>query len=190
MIKRFAVLALLPLVISGCAATGGISALGLANGAVTGALAGIAPTLSVEQILENAALYHNLRVQLDMIEGMGIVTTTTQTPVVVTGTPMTPVTPVTPVTPITPPPVVTPPSTGSDGPIVTPSARYRHRVQGIGRIPPDTIHAVAGSESPISTLSATLSPHEPSIEGQSAMAVFDWDKWGRPIRADKDVLLH
>jgi hypothetical protein len=116
MIKRFAALALLPLAISGCAASGGI---GLAGSALTGALAGIAPTLSVEQILENAALYHNLRVQLDMIEGMGIVTTTTQTPVVVTGTPVT-VTPVTvtppvvkpiPVpTPVTPPPSTSPPA--------------------------------------------------------------------------------
>jgi hypothetical protein len=140
--------ALVPLAVSGCA--GGI---GIGNSALTGALAGIAPTLTVEQILENAALYHNLRVQLNTIDAMGIVTTTTQTPVVVSGTPLTPPAPVTPapsvVVPPAPPAAMPPPS---GGPVVTPSARYRHRTQSIGRTVPDAVHAD-----------------------------FGWDKWGRPV---------
>jgi hypothetical protein len=118
----------LPLAISGCAATGGISALGLANGALTGALAGVAPTISVDQILETYAVYHNLKVQLETIDSMGIVTTTTQTPVVVTGTPMTP--PPVVVSPV--PPVTTAPPPPSSGPIVTPNThRYRRSVSDI-----------------------------------------------------------
>jgi hypothetical protein len=106
--KLFPLLAALAL--NGCAASGGV---GLAGGALTGALAGIAPTITVEQILEQYALYHNLKVQLEMIDAMGIVTTTTQTPIVVTGTPMTPMTPMTPVVPSAPP------GAGSASPVVS-----------------------------------------------------------------------
>jgi hypothetical protein len=100
---RLAPLCLAALALNGCAAAGGVN---LAGGALTGALAGIAPTITVEQILEQYALYHNLKVQLEMIDAMGIVTTTTQTPIVLTGTPMTPTGPV--VSPA--PPVATPTS--------------------------------------------------------------------------------
>jgi hypothetical protein len=107
---RLVPLCLAALALNGCAATGGI---GLAGGALTGALAGIAPAITVEQILEQYALYHNLKVQLEMIDAMGIVTTTTQTPIVVTGTPMTPMTPTGP--------VVSPaaPGMGSASPVVS-----------------------------------------------------------------------
>jgi hypothetical protein len=129
MIKRFAALALLPLAVSGCAGavTGG---LGLANGALTGALAGIAPTITEQQLLEQYATIHNLKVQLEMIDTMGIVTTTTQTPVVVTGTPLTPPPVVPPTATGSPIIVPTPPATG--GPIVTPNThRYRRSVRDI-----------------------------------------------------------
>jgi hypothetical protein len=105
--KKLIPLCLAALALNGCAATGGI---GLAGGALTGALAGIAPTITVEQILEQYALYHNLKVQLEMIDAMGIVTTTTQTPVVLTGTPMTPMAPIVP---------SAPPGAGSASPVVT-----------------------------------------------------------------------
>jgi hypothetical protein len=150
-IKQFAALALLPLAVSGCtgAVTGG---LGIANSALTGALSGVAGVVSEQQLLEQYATIHNLKVQLEMIDTMGIVTTTTQTPVVVTGTPMTPPPPVTTPPVVVTPPVVTPPPT-TGGPIVTPNARHRR--------------------------------HSSEIE---QMAAFDWDKWGRPVRAD--VLQH
>jgi hypothetical protein len=129
--KRYAALALLPLAVSGCAATGGVG-LGIAQGALTGALAGAAPPITVEQILEQYALYHNLKVQMETIDASGIVTTTTQTPVVITGTPMTPPAPVTPTPPVVvTPPVVIPPST-TGGPVVTPNThRYRRSVRDL-----------------------------------------------------------
>jgi hypothetical protein len=152
--KKLAPLCLLLLAISGCtgAVTGG---LGIANSALTGALSGVAGVVSEQQLLEQYATIHNLKVQLEMIDTMGIVTTTTQTPVVITGTPMTPPAPVTSTPPVvvTPPVVTPPPTTG--GPIVTPNVRHRR--------------------------------HSSEIE---QMAAFDWDKWGRPVRADRDVLLH
>jgi hypothetical protein len=122
---KLAPLCLVALALNGCAATGGI---GLAGGALTGALAGIAPTITVEQILEQYALYHNLKVQLEMIDAMGIVTTTTQTPVIVTGTPMTPMAPTGPVASPAPPvmaptsPVVSKPPAPIPAPRPVPTA--------------------------------------------------------------------
>jgi hypothetical protein len=116
MIRMLAPLALAALALSGCTATGGFS---LAGSALNGALAGIAPAITVEQILQQYATYHNLKVGLEQIEASGMVTTTTQTPVIVTGTPMNPVP-----TPVPPVPTPVPPSpTPTGGPTVTPNHR-------------------------------------------------------------------
>jgi hypothetical protein len=118
--------ALLPLAVSGCA--GALSGgLGLANGAVNGALAGIAPTITDDQIVSNHAETHNLKVRLETIDATtGLVYVQTGPgSIVVTGTPVTP--PPVVVPPPTPPPIVTP-----GGPVVTPNAhRYRRSVRDI-----------------------------------------------------------
>lgn len=95
-------LVLLSLFLSSCGFTGGAQ---LFQGALTGALNGVAPVLTSSQILQQYTDYHNLKIGLQQIDqAPGMVGTLTAPPVV--GTTLTPpaITPA----PVPVSPVVTP----------------------------------------------------------------------------------
>jgi hypothetical protein len=142
--RKFIVASLLaPLALSGCGITG-LGAISPLAGLLTGGLSG-APTqpgCTVTGVVGECSV-----AALPAATTSAVAVMPTATPVITmpAGGSVT----------INPPPMVvppTPPVAAPPGPVVTPSARYRHRVQSLGRALPDTTHAG-----------------------------FDWDKWGRPV---------
>jgi hypothetical protein len=121
----------LSVAVSGCSL---LTAGSILQDAKTGALAGIAPTLTDDQIVMGHAETHNLRIRLEQIDATpGLVSVQTGGSVIVTGTPMTPpaptlMPPTGPVVSPAPPGTVgtpTPPVATPGGPTVTPNARLR-----------------------------------------------------------------
>jgi hypothetical protein len=123
------------------------------GGTITGALGQAPGALSQIEQIKTELVVAPIAGCVSMIQGVAGQVKTLETGV--PGIPVTPALPPSPVTPTppAPPPVTTlPPPAPGGGPVVTPSARYRHRAQSIGRTVPDITHAD-----------------------------FGWDKWGRPV---------
>lgn len=111
--RLLAAACLLPVALSGCAATGGVSALQGLSGQVPGVAGGAVGTIDSTVntvIIQNAIDQHNLRISLDQINAApGMVSQVTQPPVI--GTPTNPGAPVAVVpspTPVNPTPVPVP----------------------------------------------------------------------------------